>query len=84
MVQINKYPFRTVVLVSENERVLVLKDGQFSALLRPGRHAMASWGRTLEFETYDLALAPFMAGEYAETLMRERPDLAKPHALRPA
>lgn len=79
MTEVRKYPFRTVVLVSQNERVLVLKDGQFSALLRPGRHAMAHWRRTLEFETYDLTASAFITGKYAETLMRERPDLAKPH-----
>ena len=79
MVQINKYPFRTIVLVSENERVLVLKNGRFSALLRPGRHAIANWGRTLEFEAYDLTASAFMTGKYAETLMRTRPDLAKAH-----
>ncbi|MEM7428862.1 MAG: slipin family protein [Pseudomonadota bacterium] len=79
MAEVRTYPFRTVVLVSENERVLVLKDGQFSGLLRPGRHAMAHWRRTLEFETYDLALSAFMTGKYAETLMRKRPDLAKAH-----
>ena len=43
MTKVTKYLFHTVVLVSENERVLVLKNGRFASILRPGRHAINHW-----------------------------------------
>jgi regulator of protease activity HflC (stomatin/prohibitin superfamily) len=68
----------TVVTVSENERVLVLKAGRFVDILRPGRHQVAGRPSTVEICTFSL-LRPEFVSEYVDTLIKERPDLAQEH-----
>ena len=61
--------------VDENARVLVLKDGRFRAILKPGRHAMRG---NLSVEEHNLARPEFVS-TFEQALFRERPDLAAAH-----
>ena len=78
MTEINKRFMDTVVTVSENERVLVLKGGRFMDILRPGRHVVAGRPSTVEIRTFSL-LRPEFVSDYTDALVRERPDLAREH-----
>lgn len=66
----------TRVTLTETERMLVLKDGRFDAILGPGKHRIKRAGILREVHTIDdlTFVSPFR-----EALMRERPDLARDH-----
>jgi len=78
MTEITKRIMDTVVTVSENERVLVLKKGRFMDILRPGRHTVDGRYATIEICTFSL-LRPEFVSDYVDTLFKERPDLAAEH-----
>lgn len=78
MTEIKRRFMNTTVTVSENERVLVLKNGRFMDILRPGRHQVAGRPARVEICTFSL-LRPEFVSEYVDTLMKERPDLAAEH-----
>ncbi|MFV0408882.1 MAG: slipin family protein [Paracoccus sp. (in: a-proteobacteria)] len=63
--------------VSEMERVLVLRNGCFDAILGPGRHSLRK-PQELVLETHSM-IRPEFTSAYKDTLLRERPDLASAH-----
>ncbi len=78
MIVTKKKLFRTEVTVPEGWRALVLVNGKYQSILRPGRHAIASFGKIVDVEACNLAGKAF-AGAHAQPLQRERPDLAAEH-----
>ncbi|MFW5719563.1 MAG: slipin family protein [Candidatus Dojkabacteria bacterium] len=45
----------TKIIVKENERVIMLRNGQFAEILRPGKHTFFDLSNSLQFETHILA-----------------------------
>ena len=78
MIVVKAKMFRTLVTVPEAWRALVLVNGQYHAILRPGRHSLASFGRIVTVEGHSLAQKLFM-GAHEQTLSAARPDLAQAH-----
>ena len=78
MTEIQRNFMNTVVTVRENERVLVLRNGRFLDILRPGRHTVAGRPKNVEICTFSL-LRPEFVSDYVDALLRERPDLAEQH-----
>jgi regulator of protease activity HflC (stomatin/prohibitin superfamily) len=66
----------TRVTVSETERMLVLRNGRFDAILGPGEHRLKR--RNLQREVHRLDRLRFVS-PYDRALYRERPDLAAAH-----
>jgi regulator of protease activity HflC (stomatin/prohibitin superfamily) len=66
----------TRLTVTETERVLALRHGQFEAILGPGEHRM--WKRGLTTERHDLNALRFVS-PLDHALFRTRPDLARAH-----
>lgn len=64
------------ITVTERERVLVLRNGRFEAILGAGEHRLKS--RNLLREAHDLGRLRFTS-PYDRALFRERPDLAAVH-----
>ncbi|MEM7522604.1 MAG: hypothetical protein AAF360_02365 [Pseudomonadota bacterium] len=62
--------------VEETQRLLVLRDGRFEAILGPGQHRLKARG--LKVEWRDLANSVF-ASEFSDALERARPDLFSEH-----
>lgn len=69
------------VVLSENERALVLQDGRFHDLLKPGRHRLPRLFHTLTVERFNLT-NPELVSIYRDALLSERPDLAAAHLTR--
>lgn len=67
---------RARLTVEETERLLVLRDGRFEAILGPGEHRMRRRG--LKVETHDLG-RPVFSSEFSDALERTRPDLFAAH-----
>ena len=80
MTEIRENMFKTVVTVPENERVLVLKDGRFNDILRPGKHTVIGRPSATEICTFSL-LRPEFVSDYEDALFRERSDLTDKHLL---
>ncbi|MDO5604629.1 MAG: slipin family protein [Paracoccus sp. (in: a-proteobacteria)] len=74
---LEKFLGYTVLTVTESERVLVLRNGRFDAILGPGRHSLPK-RQELTFETHSM-IHPQFASQYESALLRERPDLAAAH-----
>ncbi|MEL7115750.1 MAG: slipin family protein, partial [Pseudomonadota bacterium] len=64
------------VTLTERERMLVLRNGRFEAILGPGEHRIRRSG--LMTETHQLS-TPQCTSDYLTALWRERPDLAEAH-----
>src|SRR3954466_235287 len=63
------------VIVGDQERVLIAKNGRFSGILEPGQHRVfIPPGVSLETEKHNLRDLLF-ASKWADYLMKERPDL---------
>lgn len=68
----------TKVLVNENERALILKNGQFDCILMPGKHAL--FGITRPYAVLPFSLSqPVFSHEYADALLKDRADIAEDH-----
>jgi len=80
MTEIKRNMFNAVVTVPENERALVLKDGRFKTILRPGKHTLIGRKSELEIVPFSLMKADFVS-DYEDALFRERADLANEHLL---
>ena len=78
MTQVNKTLFSTKVLVKENERALVLKNGQFDQILTPGKHVLAGIKHPYEIIPFNLN-QPVFISDYTAAFLRERPDMVKDH-----
>jgi regulator of protease activity HflC (stomatin/prohibitin superfamily) len=66
------------VLVGDNERVLLIRKKRFADILAPGEYWIFTLGRGVEFERHNIKDLVF-AGERADYIVRERPDLASRH-----
>lgn len=67
---------RTRLTVTETERVLALRHGQFEAILTPGEHRLRKRGLTTE--RHDLNALRFVS-PFDAALFRTRPDLTEAH-----
>src|SRR5438067_13500788 len=65
------------ISIGDHERVLVIKNGRFKAILAPGEHRMfvAPWV-CLQFEKHDVRDLVFRS-RWADYLINERPDLVQ-------
>ena len=73
---IDRLTGHTRVTLTETERMLVLRKGQFDAILGPGEHRIKA--RDTLREVHDVESARFVS-PYAMALWRERRDLAEAH-----
>ncbi|MGI9367241.1 MAG: slipin family protein [Ruegeria sp.] len=64
------------VTISENERMLVLRDGKFDAILSAGKHRLPF--EDVQTEMHDPENLFFMS-QYENLLTHNRPDLAEDH-----
>ncbi len=80
MSDIKKGLFSTRITVRENTRALVLKDGKFDRILKPGRHTLPSWRIRLEVNDYDLNQGVFLS-DFAKTIFKDAPELAAAHLM---
>lgn len=78
MTRITKTFLATKVLVNENERALVLKNGQFHDILTPGKHSLASIKRVYAVEGFSL-IQPVFHSDYTDALLATQGDLAAQH-----
>ncbi len=69
---------RLTVPVQENQRAIVLRDGVFHAILRPGIHRFSTWGHEYTTQFFDLTRAEFVS-VYEQALFRTRRDLVEAH-----
>lgn len=68
--------FLTRVLAGEFERFVVLRQGRFATILKPGAHYLAGLGISLE--RYSI-LDPVFESRWAAWLLNERPTLTDEH-----
>ncbi len=59
----------TKITVKENERVIILRNGQFSEILRQGKHTFFDLPNSLQFETHILANQKIMSA-YIDAITR--------------
>lgn len=78
MSKITKFLIGTAITVTENQRALVLKNGKFHTILRPGKHRYMSIKDRYETDIHNLARPEFVS-EFDAVLFAERPDLAREH-----
>lgn len=78
MTRITHTLLATKVLVNENERALVLKNGQFHSILKPGQHALPGIKRVYTVESFSLN-QPVFFSDFADSLLAKRPELASAH-----
>lgn len=78
MSKITKFLIGTAITVTENQRALVLKNGKFHTILRPGKHRYMSIKDRYETDIHNLAPPEFVS-EFDAVLFAERPDLAREH-----
>jgi regulator of protease activity HflC (stomatin/prohibitin superfamily) len=78
MTETKKIFARTRIIVPEGERALVLVNGKFDAILRPGRHTMPFLFSSVKVEAFQLVNAAF-ASPYEQALVASRPDLVAEH-----
>jgi regulator of protease activity HflC (stomatin/prohibitin superfamily) len=78
MTETKKIFARTRVTVPEGERALVLVNGKFDAILRPGRHSIPSLFSSVKVEAFQLVNAAFTSA-YEQALVASRPDLVAEH-----
>ncbi len=75
---IDKLQGKQRLTLTETQRALVLLNGRFDAMLGPGEHRLSA--RKAEVIVFDLT-TPVFTSQYADALMRTRPDLADPHVV---
>lgn len=78
MTRITHTLLATKVLVYENERALVLKNGQFHEILTPGKHSLPGFKRVYDVTEFSLT-RPVFISDYTDALIATRPDLANAH-----
>jgi len=78
MSKITKYLIGTTITVIEGQRALMLKNGKFDTILRPGKHRLMSITDRYQAEIHNL-VRPELVSEYETVLFAERPDLARDH-----
>src|SRR5438132_1190234 len=78
MIKVKKFLFRTRVTVSESFRALVLINGKFHDILRPGRHSINSLNKDVIVESHALAKPEFTSA-HEQALRASRPDLVAGH-----
>ena len=68
----------TKVLVNETERALVLKNGQFYKVLKPGQHSLPGIKRVYAVEGFSLNHAVFIS-DYTDVLLATQSDMIAEH-----
>lgn len=63
MIEVRKFLFLTRVTVPEPFRALVLINGKFDSILRPGRHTFASLNKDMTVESHALAKPEFTSSQ---------------------
>lgn len=67
------------VTVRDQERILVAKNGRFSAILTPGSHRVSAWpGVSVSFDKFDTRDLVFHS-RWSNYLVKERPDVIERH-----
>lgn len=78
MTRITHTILATKVLVNENERALILKNGQFHSIITPGEHSLPGIKRVYTVESFSLS-QPVFFSDYADSLLATRADIAQDH-----
>ena len=78
MSKVTNFLIGKTITVMEGQRVLVLKNGKFATILRPGKHRFMSMNDRFDAEIHNLARPEFDSA-YETVLFAERPDLAREH-----
>ncbi len=63
------------IFVGDRNRALVVQAGRFQSILMPGKYWFWTFGRSMEFESYDLKTIVFES-PWADYLAGERKDVA--------
>src|SRR5882724_2827850 len=63
------------IFVGDRNRALVVQAGRFQSILMPGKYWFWTFGRSTEFESYDLKTVVFES-PWADYLAGERKDVA--------
>jgi hypothetical protein len=70
------------IIVGDQERALIIKNGRFGGILAPGEYRFAALpGVSLNVETHDVRDLVFQSA-WADYLAKERPDVAERHFTR--
>jgi regulator of protease activity HflC (stomatin/prohibitin superfamily) len=78
MTYVRKYLIGTTVTVSENQRALVLRNGRFETILRPGKHWFMSLSDRIEVEVHNLTKPEFVS-DYVKPLFADHKAVAEAH-----
>lgn len=78
MTDVNAGLFWTTITVSEGDRALILINGKFRNILRPGRHRFGYSHTAVEVETYSLRDGAFYS-IYTDTLLKDHRHTADEH-----
>lgn len=70
---------RKKLIVSENHRVIVTRDGKISDILVAGKHRIKA--RDTEFETHDINTTEYLSSQLENALIKTAPHLADKHFL---
>lgn len=68
--------FWKTILVGDNERVLITRNGRFESILAPGRYRIYGPAWRIRVETFPLTDVEF-TGEWVNFLVRERPAVVR-------
>lgn len=78
MIKQKRFLSHNWITVPESERAIVLVDGQFDTILRPGRHAYSWLFRSITVEGHDIR-QPVLNSVYEQALLKEKPQLVAEH-----
>lgn len=68
------------ILVGDQERILLIRNGSFVRVLEPGAHIIWNFGGVLEFERHDVSAVVF-DGSWAAYLAKVRPNMTEHHFI---
>lgn len=71
---------RKKLIVSENQRIIVSRDGKIADILGAGKHHVRS--KDTEFEPHDINVTGVFNSKLANALVKAAPELADRHLLR--
>lgn len=74
--------FRKRIVVKQNERALLFRDGRFHEILSPGEHqVLTGSGESLSIERHDLK-DPLFSSNWADYLVESEPEVVARHFTR--
>src|SRR6185295_5802574 len=66
------------IRVGDNERVILFRHNRFVKIFGPGEHIIGGLAHTMHEERYSVT-APIFASEWADYLVKQRPEVVAAH-----